>query len=325
MSGYAQRRAPTRRLVIIGIDPHPGSHTAVASARSGKLLGQVRVANHAEGVEVLSEWLKTYPVAVCAVEGANNPFARVLSRSLLGQGYRVVDVSPSLTSQYRSRRGRKKSDEVDAENVARAMLANPELSNFKPQAKLEELKRLSRTREALVKQLGAHRLSLQSIDLKTARHALEAVIAVLIEQVKVLETAMKVLVDELMPELLEVQGVGVIHAATLLAEAGDVRRFRSPHAFAMFCGCAPVERSSGGQQRCQLNSGGNRRLNRTFYMMAQVRLRCDDATKAYLDKKQRQGKTRRAALRCLKTYLARDLFRFTRENLSAHPQRWLPA
>jgi transposase len=283
----------------------------------------VTVANQAEGLVGLEAWLKHYPNEVCAVEGANNPFARALSRSLLRQGYKVVDVSPSLTSQYRSKRGRTKSDLIDAENVAKAVLANPELASFQPMADIEELKSLSRIREALVKQLTAHRLSLKSSDSETARQVLGAVITVLVEQIGTLEGEMKTYVQELMPELLEVQGVGVVHAATLLAEAGDVRRFRSPHTFAMFAGFAPIERSSGGQQRRQLNIGGNRRLNRTFHMMVQVRLRCDETTRSYLHKKQQQGKTTRATLRCLKTYLARELFRFMHANISAYPQRWL--
>lgn len=205
---------------------------------------------------------------------------------MLEQNYQVVDVAPSLTSQYRSKRGRKKSDEVDAENVARVMLANPGLSPFRPW------------------------------------QAVELVVSVLKEQIRRLEHAMKLLVDELMPELLGMQGVGVVHAAVLLAEAGDVRRFRSQRAFAMYSGCAPVERSSGGQQRRQLNIGGNRRLNRTFHMIGQVRLRHSKATKAYLDKKQQQGKTRRATLRSLKTYLARELFRLMLDTIRQHPQRW---
>ena len=295
-------------MVIIGIDPHPGSHTAAALDKQGKVLGHCTVANTGEGLAELACWLGRYEVEACAVEGANNPFSKALSRGL-SQDYPVVDVSPSLTSQYRSKRGHKKSDEVDAENVARVVLANPELSRFEPRAKVEELKTLTRTRDALVKQLTAHRLGLRSIELESAREALRAVVEVLLEQIQRLEGVMKRLVNELMPELLSVQGVGMVHAAILLAEAGDVRRFRSQHAFAMFSGCAPVERSSGGQHRKQLNIGGNRRLNRTFHMMVQVRLRCDKATRAYLDKKQQQGKTRRAAFRCLKTHLV-ELPRF---------------
>ena len=233
-------------MTIIGIAPHPESHTVAAMDTQGKVLGHCTVKNNAEGLTALENWLECYEVMSCAVEGANNPFARALSQSLREQGHQVIDISPSLTSQYRSKRGRKKSDEVDAENVARVALANPELSAFAPQQLVEDLKSLTRTREALVKQLTSHRLSLRSLELAAARQALEAVVTVLAKQLKCLEQAMKLLVDELMPELLDVQGVGVVHAATLLAEAGDVRRFRSQHAFAMYAGCAPVERSSGG-------------------------------------------------------------------------------
>lgn len=309
-------------MVIIGVDPHPQSHTAAALDKQGKVLGHFTLNNDAAGLGALQSWLSGYTVVKCAIEGANNPFARRLSQTLREQGHEVIDVSPSLTSQYRSKRGRKKSDEVDAENVARAALANPELTTFAPRQAVEDLKHLTRTREALAKQLTAHKLSLASLELEAARQAVEAVIAVLKEQLKTLEQAMKTLVDELMPELLEVFGVGVVHAATLLAEAGDVRRFRSQHAFAMYSGCAPVERSSGGQKRRQLNIGGNRRLNRTFHMIAQVRLRHSEPTKAYLNKKQQQGKTRRAALRCLKTYLARELFRLMLQATEQHPKRW---
>lgn len=312
-------------MVIIGIDPHPESHTAVALDGTGKRLGHVTVSNCSEGLAVLEKWLTSYTVEVCAVEGANNPFARELSQQLLEQDYRVVDVSPSLTSQYRSKRGRKKSDVIDAENVARAACANPGLGHFRPQAEIEELKNLSRTREALAGQLASHRLSLKAAGSEIARQAFEAVIAVLLEQVKALEAAMKTLVDKLMPELLGVKGVGIVHAATLLAEAGDIRRFRSQHAFTMFAGCAPIERSSGGQQRRQLNVGGNRRLNRTFHMIGQVRLRCDEATRAYIAKKRQEGKTLRAALRCLKTHLARQLFRFMLYLTHQHPHRWSAA
>ena len=134
---------------------------------------------------------------------------------------------------------------------------------------------------------------------------------------------MKKLVKELMPELLELKGIALINAAALLAEVGDIRTFRSQHAFAMAAGCAPVERSSGGQKRHQLNTRAKRRLNRVFHLMVQVRLCCDDKSKAYLERKQQEGKTRRAALRCLKTYVAREVFTFMRNNLKSHPERWL--
>ncbi|MGL4609649.1 MAG: transposase [Trueperaceae bacterium] len=234
-----------------------------------------------------------------------------------------MNVNPSFTSQYRSKRGRKKSDEVDAENIARVALANPDLVSFSAHRAVEELKTLTRTRELLSQQVTAQRLSLQTLTLETARQALESIIAVSEQQLSKLEQEMKTLVKQLMPELLDELGIGVVHAATLLAETGDPRTFRSQHSFAMFAGCAPVERSSGGQKRRQLNTGGNRILNRTFHLIMTVRLRYDQNSKDYLSKKQQAGKTKRAALRCLKTFVARDVFRFMLNNAQQHPERWL--
>ena len=165
-------------------------------------------------------------------------------------------------------------------------------------------------------------MSLRTTELARVREALNAVIETLEQEITKLELDMKRLVTALMPELLDLTGIGLVHAATLLAEAGDVRSFTSQHAFAMSAGCAPIEHSSGGQKRYQVNTRGNRRLNRVFHMMVQVRLRVDETSQAYLAKKQQEGKTRRAALRCLKTYVARQVYRFMLENTNAHAYRW---
>lgn len=310
-------------MVIIGIDPHPKSHTAAALDKTGKVIGHVQIDNDADGIAALFAWLAKLEVKVCGVEGANNHFARELSLSLLKAGYKVVNVSPNLTSQYRRKRGAKKSDEVDAENVARVVMANAELVVFDGSSLLHELKQLTRTRETLANQHTALELSQRSLGQATAKAALQDVMAIIKQKLKALEKAMRAIIKQLMPELLNLQGIATVHAATLLAEAGDVRHFRSQHAFAMFAGCAPLERSSGGQQRKQVNPGGNRRLNRSFHMIAQVRLRLDQSTQAYLAKKLQQGKTRRAALRCLKTHLARNVFRFMLDNINSHPERWI--
>ena len=310
-------------MVIIGVDPHPGSHTAAALEETGKVLGHLTITNSDTGLCEFEQWLKNYDIKQVAVEGANNPFARSLSERLLKTGHALVNVSPSLTSQYRSKRGRKKSDDIDAENIARVALANPDLASFSAHRAVEKLKTLTRTRELLSQQLTAQRLSLQTLTLETAQQALESVIAVLEQQLSKLEQAMKTLVKQLMPELLDELGIGIVHASTLLAETGDPRCFRSQHSFAMFAGCAPVERSSGGQKRRQLNTGGNRTLNKTFHLIMTVRLRYDQNSKDYLLKKQQAGKTKRAALRCLKTFVARDVFRFMLANAQQYPERWL--
>jgi transposase len=310
-------------MVIIGVDAHPGSHTAAALDETGKVLEHITLTNSDTGLVEFAQWLQGYSIKQIAIEGANNPFARSLSESLLKAGHALVNVSPSLTSQYRSKRGRKKSDEVDAENIARVALANPDFIAFSAHQAVEELKTLTRTRNLLVQQVTALPLSLQTLSLESARQSLGAVITVSVQQLKELEKTMSRLVNELMPELLDELGVGVVHAATLLAETGDPRCFRSQHSFAFYAGCAPVERSSGGQKRRQLNIGGNRILNKTFHLIGQVRLRYDPDSRAYLAKKQQEGKTTRAALRCLKTVIARDIFRFMLANAQQHPDRWL--
>jgi transposase len=312
-------------MTIIGVDPHPGSHTAVALSEQGKRLGVLTFENTETGLVQFQGWLSSYEIERCAIEGANNPFARSLSHHLLKMNHKVVDIAPSLTSQYRSKRGYKKSDEIDAENVAKAALANPTLTRFVPNSIIEELKTLTRTRELLAEQLTAQRLSLSATVLPVARQALGAVIDITEQQLKDLQSAMAHLVKQLMPELLDITGIGVVNAATLLAEVGDARRFRSQHSFAMYAGCAPVERSSGGCQRRQLNTGGNRRLNKLFHMIMLVRLRFDQDSKTYRDKKLNEGKTKRATLRCLKTHLARFIFRFMLDNILNHPQRWVNA
>ena len=221
-------------MIIIGIDPHPGSHTAVAMDKQGKILGSKTVVNDKAGLTALLPWLASYEVEVCAIEGANNPFARKLSRLLLAE-YKVVDVSPSLTSQYRSKRTQRKSDELDASNVARAVLANPDLVGFDPSDQQEQLKSLTRTRQKLVKQRTALKLSLRTQTLEPSRQALKAVLVALKNAIQQLERDMKRLVKALMPELLELQGVGPVNAATLLAEVGDARTFRSPTQLCHVC------------------------------------------------------------------------------------------
>lgn len=309
-------------MIIIGIDPHPGSHTAAALDKNGAVLGFKTVNNDVQGLDELKKWLKKFDVEVCGIEGANNPFSRDLSKALLEKGYRIVNVHPSLTSQYRSKRGMNKTDEIDAENIARAVLANPKLANFKPLPSIEDLKQLTRTRAKLVEERKALRLSILTLTEQQAYKALDAVITALTTEIKSLEAAMKKLVNDLMPELLTLSAISVVHASVLLSEVGDVRLFRSQHAFATFSGCAPIQRSSGNNIRHQINKGGNRILNSVFHMMIQIRLRRCDKTKAYIEKKVKEGKTKRSAFRCLKTHIARQVYRFMLESTIRHPERW---
>src|ERR1700751_3082999 len=117
-----------------------------------------------------------------------------------------------------------------------------------------------------------------------------------------------------MPTLLKLPGVGPIVADVLLAETGDPQRFPSPDHFASYCGAAPVERGSGQNTRMQINPGGNRRLNWALHVIAIVRLRVDGGrSREFVERLTSSGKRQRAALRLLKTYIAREIFRTMRQ------------
>jgi transposase len=112
------------------------------------------------------------------------------------------------------------------------------------------------------------------------------------------------------PGLLEVRGVGPDSAAALLISAGDnPERLVSEASFAALCGTSPVEASSGKTQRRRLNRGGDRQANAALYRIVLSRLRWDDRTRGYLQRRLAEGKTRREIIRCLKRYVAREIYR----------------
>lgn len=297
-------------MITIGLDPHPGSHTAVALDENGASLGHLKVVNSLDGLAQLHQFATRFPYRRWAIEGAGNHFVANFVAELLCGPESVVSIPPSLTSQYRARRGRKKNDVVDAENVARALMANPHLPELRAVEQQRYLQELTRTQHRLSEQLKSNRAALEELANPTVvREMIQPVIEILVVQLKVLEQQIRVVVTALMPSLLKVLGVGPIVAGVVLAEAGNPKRFASADHFASYCGAAPVERGSGQNSRMQVNPGGNRRLNWALHIVAMVRLRMDGGrSKALLDKSTQHGKSRRSALRVLKTYIARELF-----------------
>jgi transposase len=308
---------------VIGVDPHPGAHTASVLDENGRVWDTLRVKNSQEGLRELRGWADGFKGRVWAIEGASNPFVCSWSSELLKAGEEVVNVPPSLTSQYRARRSRKKNDSVDAQNAARALLANPELPPYAPPPQQRRLQVLSRTRRRLAVQLKANRMALKDMPEEFAeeREVLKELVECLSQKLKRLEALMGQILKSSAPEILKIQGVGAVLGATILAEVGEVSRFASVDKFASYCG-GPTERSSGKKSRASVNSGGNRTMNYVVHMIAQVRLRTDERSKALVEGKQREGKTLRAALRVLKTYIARELYRRLRAmhtDRAAHP------
>jgi transposase len=112
------------------------------------------------------------------------------------------------------------------------------------------------------------------------------------------------------PELVRLPGVGTNHAVTLLVLAGDnPERLGSEASFASLCGVSPVEASSGKVVRHRLNRGGNREANRALYMICLARMRRDRRTKEYVARRTAEGKSKPEIIRCLKRYVAREVYR----------------
>ncbi|OLF04203.1 transposase, partial [Actinophytocola xanthii] len=123
------------------------------------------------------------------------------------------------------------------------------------------------------------------------------------------ERAMRTIVRSWRPDLLDLTGVGAIVAAIVLTAWSHPSRCRSEAAFAMLAGAAPIPASSGKTVRYRLNRSGNRQLNRALHTIVLSRLRHDPDTRTYADRRRAQGKTDREIKRCLKRYIARQLYR----------------
>ncbi len=109
--------------------------------------------------------------------------------------------------------------------------------------------------------------------------------------------------------LTDLAGIGVLIAARILAETGDVTKIRSESAFAMLTGTAPLQASSGASSRHRLNRSGNRQLNHALHYMALVQYRSHPAARAYIERKRAEGKSFKEAMRCLKRQLAKVVYR----------------
>jgi transposase len=334
-------------VIIIGIDPHKKSHTAVAvEAATGRAVGQLTVGSDGRGhIELLTWARELVPEHLFALEDCRSVSGR-LERFLLTSGETVIRVSPKLMgAARRASRSYGKSDPIDARAIAEAVRREPSL----PLARLAEaehdLRLLVDHRDDLVAERTRlqnrlrwhlHDLGLGEIvpahSLHSAKHLdrLESELALfnsvrariarqLIEHCRTLSTQVDKLqyeigrqVSELAPELLTLPGCGVLSAARLLAETGGAARFRSEAAFAMHVGVAPLPASSGNHVRYRLNRRGNRRLNATLHRIAITQIRLYESARTFMERKQREGKSKREALRCLKRHLARRVFALLR-------------
>jgi transposase len=343
VSGHPQERGPG--VIVIGIDPHKQTHTAAAvDALAGELLGERTVKARRQGHELMLAWARALgEERLWALEDCRHVSVS-LERFLLASGERVVRVPPKLMAGARkSSRERGKSDVIDALAVARAALREPSL----PAARLEggerEIRLLADHREDLVgertriqQRLRWHlhelspelelpagcldrRVWLERLARRLARREQTAQVRIcrelvrrcreLSERAAELERELAVLVSAQAPALLGLRGCGVLTAAKLVGETAGAARFASEAQLAMHAGTAPLPASSGARQRHRLNRSGNRQLNCALHRIAVTQGRWHPPAREYLARREREGLSRREALRCLKRHLARVVHR----------------
>ena len=332
---------PTR--VTVGVDTHADVHVAVAKDAFGRRLDATSVATTPGGYRALLGWAQRLgEIDAWGIEGTGS-FGAGLTRFLRGHGQVVVEVNRP-NRQLRRRRG--KSDPLDAEAAARAVQAREGSIPKAGDGQVEMIRSLRVARATAIKArsqavnalkallvtapddlreqlrgLSTVRLvqttatlepgpittplAAATLGLRTLAHRYQALSA----ELEVLDAELDRLTAAAAPKLLARFGIGSDSAGALLVAAGDnPERLRSDAAFSMLCGSSPIEASSGKTRRYRLNRGGDRQANAALYRIVVARLRHDQPTKDYLARRIREGKSKKEAIRCLKRYVAREVF-----------------
>ena len=307
------------------------------------------------GYAHLEQWATTLgTIAAFGVEGTGS-WGAGLVRHLRATQRRVIEVNRPDRS---ARRRQGKSDTLDAEAAARAVLAGTATAQPKAaDGNVELIRTLMVTRRSAMKartqtvnQLGALlvtapaelREQLRStatkrlVDIATgwrpgaaphttlqvtklAMRSLARRYQQLNDEITILDRHLARLTEQAAPQLVAVKGLGTQTVAALLVAAGDnPDRMRSESAFAHLCGAAPIPASSGKVQRHRLNRGGDRQANWALYILAVTRMAWDPATRAYVNRRVADGKTKKEIIRCLKRYIAREIYQLLTLAQPAH-------
>jgi transposase len=335
-------RMPDEYELVIGVDTHKHAHTAaVLDAATAGQLQLIELTNDRAGYTALRGQVPDRP-RVWAIEGAGG-YGAGLARWLAERGETVVEVERPRRA---ARRHGAKSDPIDAVRAAREALSGPTGTPKQGQVRAVLAARLTARRSAVEASATAQRQLLALVvtapptlherlaKLRTreliarcerlrshASHDIETAETIVVlrrlacrirdleAEAAEHETALRRLVAQWRPDLLEVQGVGPIVAATLLCSWSHPGRITSEAAFAQLAGVAPIPASSGQTTRYRLSRFGDRQLNRALHTIVLTRLQRDPTTRAYAERRRAEGKTDREIKRCLKRYIARQLYR----------------
>ena len=339
--------------VVIGVDTHKYTHSAaVIDARTGAVLDEHTVDADPDGyVELVAVADRQAGSRAWAIEGTRG-YGAGLARHLDSLGEQVVELDrPSRPA----RRNGAKSDPLDAVRAGREALARDRLAQPRASGQRAALAVLLAARRSAVDGAGVAQRQLHALvisapevlrgrfrgqatvamittatrlrrhaswDLETTTYAnalrdLSLRIRALRAEADTHEQAITAIIKSWRPDLLDQQGIGPIVAATVLCAWSHTERCRNEAAFANLAGVAPIPASSGQTTRHRLNRRGDRQLNRALHVIAIQRMRHDPATSAYVERRRAQGKTDREIRRCLKRYIARQLYRQLEHTLDA--------
>jgi transposase len=329
---------------VVGVDPHRDWHAlAVLQVVSGAVVFEANVAadslGYAQALQLADQHARGR--RAFAVEGTGS-FGAGLTRYLTARGERVLEVG----RLRRERRGGK-TDALDAIRAARGVLAQSRPATPRASGEREALRALMAAREGAVNAKRAGLCQLRDLlvttpeplrrelrpltrarllqrlaatrperrtdpELRGALLALRSVARRLLQltaEERELAREIETLTRRLAPQLLDQPGVGPLAAAQLVLSWSHKGRISSEAAFARLAGCAPIPASSGQTIRYRLDRSGDRKLNRALHMILVTRRRTHPPTIAYIERRIQEGKSRREAIRCLKRYLARNLYR----------------
>ena len=345
---------------VIGIDTHRDSHEVEIADPAGKPVAALRIGNDNTGfAQLLAAIAKVAPGprVVACVEGSRS-YGIGLARALAAAGLLVIECEQPSRKQ---RRGKGKSDQIDAHlavlaalRLDTARLAVPRADGDREALRILLVARqeITAARTAQASRLRALLLAGDDTDRQAARGALtqriltglaerpvpagarrdhairQAEIARLAlalgqarRQLKDNRRQLQVIVDDIAPGLTSRYGIGPVSAGQAIVSFSHPGRCRNEAAFAALGGTSPIPASSGRTVRHRLNRGGDRALNRAIHAIALTRIRSCARTRTYVARRTAEGKTPREIRRCLKRYIARELYpQLTRSmNLPVHP------
>jgi transposase len=328
---------------IIGVDPHKLSVTIEIVDGQEKLFGSGRFTTDQAGYAAMRKYVKSWPDRVWAVEGANGA-GRPLAQRLLEAGEQVVDVPAKLAARVRlfDTGHNRKTDARDAHSIAVVAVRTSNLRALKVDGELEALRMLTDRREALTRRRvqtvnrlqallaellpGQAKKDITALQAKAMlarvrprdvagktrrRIAAEELSELIVVDMKIKKATaeLKTMVLARNSRLMDLHGVGPVVAARVLADVGDVTRFADRNRFASWTGTAPLDASSGEQNRHRLSRAGNRRMNHMIHIAAVTQLRLDTEGRAYYRRKRADGKKPMEAMRCLKRRISDAVYR----------------